>query len=109
MSQYGQFGPRLLDSANPETQVKAAEEICTATLIANDPQHAMRKKYSSDGTVPALTKALGDTTNDRVREPACVRAGSKKVITAVLETTKDDRVREQVCGPSLIRQAQIRV
>jgi hypothetical protein len=107
------FGLRLLESANPESQVKAAEEIFTAADSSNDPQHAFKKACASNGTALALTKALEDTEDDSVAEKvcgaimnvtisaegqaACVKAGSEKVITAVLQTTKDDRVREWAC------------
>ena len=43
---FGPFGLFLLDSANPETQAKAAEEIQTAARNANDPQHAFKKRCS---------------------------------------------------------------
>ena len=107
------FARRLLDSANPETQSKAAEEISTAVDKDTAGCEAFRTCCFSDGTLLVLNKALGDTTNDRVRlyvcwaivrlaigaegKAACVKAGSEKVVTAVLETTKDERVREKAC------------
>ena len=112
MAEFGQFGPRLLDSANPEAQVKAAEEIWHTAPFMREID-AFRIRCASNGTVPALTKALRETNNDRVREKvcgaivnitravegkaACVKARSEKVVTAVLETTEDERVRENAC------------